>query len=114
MLEFSTSPPRIKTLRAPLTKLSRDNIYSHCAHNYQTPLRCANIAHTTHAIIINVHTLQTYYAYSHCAKPNLARAPAHQHFSVRRQNLVRAPENHYFFARYQNLACAPACQYLAA
>jgi hypothetical protein len=56
MPKFSTPPPRTNTLRAPLTKLSRDNIYPHCARTNQTPLRSANTAHTTHTIIMCVHT----------------------------------------------------------
>jgi hypothetical protein len=99
MPKFSMSRLRTKTLRAPLTKLSCDNIYPHCACSYQTPLCCANISHNTHAIIMNVHTVHTSYAYAHCTMLNLARAPAHQHFFARRQNLVRAPACQYLVAQ---------------
>jgi hypothetical protein len=84
MLEFSMSPLRTKTLCAPLTKLSRDNIYSHCARNYQTPLHYANTARTTCTIIMNVHTMHTSYAYAHCAMLKLSHTPTHKHFSARR------------------------------
>jgi hypothetical protein len=54
MPKFSMPPPRTNTLRAPLTKLSRDNIYPHCARTNQTPLRSANTAH--HAPLLCVCT----------------------------------------------------------
>jgi hypothetical protein len=59
MPKFNTPPPRTNTLRAPLTKLSRDNIYPYCACTNQTPLRSTNNVHTTHAIIMCVHTVRT-------------------------------------------------------
>jgi hypothetical protein len=45
--------------RAPLTKLSCDNIYPHCAHTNQTPLHSAHTVHTTRTIIMCVHTAHT-------------------------------------------------------
>jgi hypothetical protein len=59
MPKFSTPPLRNNTLRVPLTKLSRDNIYPHCARTNKIPLRYVNIAHTTCAIFLCVHTAHT-------------------------------------------------------
>jgi hypothetical protein len=52
---FSMSPSHTKTLRAPLTKLSCDNIYSHCARTNK--LLCAlPTLHTPHTLLLCVCT----------------------------------------------------------
>jgi hypothetical protein len=69
MPNFSMPPPRTNTLRAPLTKLSRDNIYPHCTHNNQTPLRYANNGYTTCTIIMCVNIVHTIFCV--CTPHNL-------------------------------------------
>jgi hypothetical protein len=59
MPNFSTPPQCTNTLHAPLTKLLREKIYPHCVRTNQTPLRSANTAHITCALIICVHTVHT-------------------------------------------------------
>jgi hypothetical protein len=71
---FSTLPPRTSTLRAPLIKLSRDNIYPHFARTNKIPLRSVNTAHITCANITHV-PLNLYYTML-----NLVRTPEHQYF----------------------------------
>jgi hypothetical protein len=56
MPKFSTPTPRTSSLRAPLTKLSCDNIYSHCMCTNKIPLCYVNTAHTTCTISMSVHT----------------------------------------------------------
>jgi hypothetical protein len=60
MPKFSIPLPHTNTLRAPLTKRLHANIYPHCVCTNQTPLRSANIMHTTRIIIISVHTTHTF------------------------------------------------------
>jgi hypothetical protein len=88
MLKFSTLPLHTNSLRAPLTKLSRDNMYSYCAHTNQTPMHSANTVHTMHTIIMCVHTTHNLLCVftsrtsithaslnPHCAMLNLVRTP---------------------------------------
>jgi hypothetical protein len=93
MPNFSMPPPHTNTLHAPLTKLSRDNIYPHCTRTNQTPLRSANTVHTTHAIIMCVHTTCTLLCI--CTLCN-AKFSAHPHTNMH-QNLVRVHHTPTFF-----------------
>jgi hypothetical protein len=72
-------PPCTSTLRAPLTKLSCDNIYPHCACTNKIPLRSVNTVHTMRAIIMCVHTMCQYYACATQSTPCNAKFSAHTH-----------------------------------
>jgi hypothetical protein len=110
MPKFSTLPPRTSTLRAPLTKLSCDNIYPHCARTNKIPLSSVNIMHTTHTIIMHAPNARTSITHAplnmHCAMLNLVCTSTCRYFSHittlhhATQNLsvqTRAP---IFFAHY--------------
>jgi hypothetical protein len=104
MPKFSMPPLRTNTLRTPLTKLSRDNIYPHCVRtNPNSSALCQYFSH--HACY--------YYVCSYCKMLNLARTLAHQHFSAQCQNLVCTFAHQHFFARHQFLARSPTRQYFS-
>jgi hypothetical protein len=92
MLKFNTPPPRTSTLRKPLIKLSRNNIYLHCAHTNKIPLCSVNTAQTMQAIIMRVHTTHASITHAllnlHCAMLNLSVQTCAPIFSV-----------HYHFAQ---------------
>jgi hypothetical protein len=71
MPNFSTPPPRTNTLCAPLTKLSCDNIYPHCACTNKIPLCSANTVHTTCAIIMCVHTARALLCVCTCKRTSI-------------------------------------------
>jgi hypothetical protein len=62
MPKFSMPPPCTNTLRTPLTKLLHDNIYPHCTCTNKILVHSPKTMHTTHAIIMCVHTVCQYYA----------------------------------------------------
>jgi hypothetical protein len=84
MPNFSMPPPHINTPSAPLIKLSRDNIYLHCACTNKIPLHFINTAYTMHDIIIGAHTAHDSITHAplnpHCAMLNLVHRLAHQYF----------------------------------
>ena len=130
MPKFSTPPPRTNTLCAPLTKLSRDNIYPHCACTNTFSLHSANTVHTTRAIIMCVHTAHTLLCVctSHtsimcvhtthtllcvctpCA--SITHVSLNPHRAI--LNLVCSSAWQYFSTRHQILVRASAHQYFSA
>jgi hypothetical protein len=87
MPKFSMPPPCTSTLRAPLIKLSRDNIYPHCACTNKIPLCSVNTAHTMCAIIMCVHTAK--FSASIIAACATQSAPCNAKFSA--HTLPRMP-----------------------
>jgi hypothetical protein len=77
----------------PLIKLSCNTIDPHCAHTNKIPLRSVNTLHTTHTIIIRVHTTRS----------SIMQAPLNLHHAM--LNLVRTPM-HQYFSRIATLHCA--------
>jgi hypothetical protein len=114
MPEFSTPPLRTNTLCLPLTKLSHDNIYPHCAHTNQTPLLCQYWAHHACHYYVCCTPCTPYYAYAHrtmlifsvctrtptffmCA-PNFSTHTRRQHFSVQPKFSARTSTPIFFRA----------------